>query len=54
LIDPYTNNPLGTLAKIQPSVTILAKFTASLPTGERVSIFYQTSVSSDKYDLPNN
>lgn len=54
LIDPYTNNPLGTLAKIQPTVSISAKFTASLPTGEQVSIYYQTSVSSDKYDIPNN
>ena len=39
--------------KLQPFVTIFAKFVANLPTGENVPIYYQTSVSSNQYDIPN-
>lgn len=54
--DPYTVTceDYSTKApKYQPVVAIAAKFVARLPTGEQVSIYYQTSVSSDKYDIPN-
>jgi prepilin-type N-terminal cleavage/methylation domain-containing protein len=52
LKDPYTQT--GGLAKVQPFVTIIIKFVVQLPTGEQVPIYYQTSVSSDKYDIPNS
>jgi len=51
LKDPYTTT--GGLAKVQPFVTIIIKFVVTLPTGEQVPIYYQTSVSSNKYDIPN-
>jgi prepilin-type N-terminal cleavage/methylation domain-containing protein len=52
--DPYTQTcPGNSYPKIQPFVTILMKFTAQLPTGEVVPVYYQTSVSSQKYDIPN-
>lgn len=48
--DPYVpGNPKG-----QPFVTMFFKFMAILPTGEQVPIFYQTSVSTSKYDIPNS
>jgi type II secretory pathway pseudopilin PulG len=50
--DPFNNNGAG-YVKIQPGVTIMMKFTAELPTKEKVSIYYQTSVSTNKYDIPN-
>ncbi len=37
---------------MQPVVTILIKFMTLLPTGESVPIYYQTSVSTNKYDIP--
>lgn len=49
--DPYTQS--GGYAKVQPFVTINIKFVAQLPTGEQVPIFYQTSVSTSRYDVPN-
>ena len=52
LKDPYTFT--GGLAKQQPFVTIVIKFTAKLPTGEQVPIYYQTSVSSNQYDIPSS
>jgi len=63
ICDPYTGTgtggpyctDYGTAApKIQPSVTILANFTIKLPTGEIKSIPYQTTISTDKYDVPNS
>ena len=57
LCDPYVPscaNYGNSYPKTQPYVTIIAKFTATLPTGEKVSIYYQTSVSSNKYDIPNH
>ena len=53
LLDPYTNLPVNSVPKTQPSVSFSVNFTAKLPTGETVPIYYQTSVSSDKYDIPN-
>ncbi len=60
LCDPFTSTcdwppgayPPGAYPKTQPFVTILMKFVAKLPTGEEVPISYQTSVSSQKYDIP--
>ncbi len=53
LTDPYTNLPVGSLPEVQPMVSFMIKFTAKLPTGEQLPIYYQTSVSSDLYDIPN-
>ena len=39
--------------KIQPNVLIMVRFTTKLPTGESVTINYQTSVSINKYNYPN-
>jgi type II secretory pathway pseudopilin PulG len=47
--DPYTTTP-----NIQPFVTIDANFRTVLPTGETVNIPYQTSVSTDVYDIPSS
>lgn len=49
--DPYVSG--GGFAKVQPFVVIILKFVVKLPTGETVPIYYQTSVSSNKYDIPN-
>jgi prepilin-type N-terminal cleavage/methylation domain-containing protein len=57
LCDPYTATcgaPYTGYPKIQPRVTIVIKFVTSLPTGEQVPIYYQTTVSSNKYDIPNH
>ena len=57
LCDPYTascTSYSSSYPKIQPSVTIIIKFVTSLPTGEQVPIYYQTTVSSNKYDIPNH
>jgi len=50
LKDPYT--PVGGFVGVQPFVNINIKFVAKLPTGESVSIYYQTTVSTNKYDIP--
>jgi prepilin-type N-terminal cleavage/methylation domain-containing protein len=50
LLDPYTpGNP-----KSHPFVTIVTKFTVRLPTGEQVPMYYQTTVATSKYDVPNS
>lgn len=55
ICDPYSIcTDYGGLPKIQPYVTIIVKFTTSLPTGEKVPIYYQTTVSENKYDIPNH
>lgn len=51
--DPYTKPAGGSVPKIQPTVVIIIKFVVLLPTGEQVSIYYQTAVSENKYDIPN-
>ncbi len=51
LKDPYTS--LGGYEKVQPFVTMNIAFVAKLPTGEEVPIYYQTTVSTNKYDIPN-
>lgn len=51
LKDPYTLT--GGLAKFSPVVSIIIKFVTKLPTGEQVPIYYQTSVSTSQYDIPN-
>lgn len=59
LEDPYYDPPPpgsggGRSIGRQPAVTIIMKAVALLPTGEKQDIYYQTTVSSDKYDIPNN
>jgi type II secretory pathway pseudopilin PulG len=57
ICDPYVANctDYGSAApKIQPVVTMLATFTIKLPTGETVSIPYQTTISTDRYDVPDS
>ncbi len=39
--------------KIQPFVAIAINFTIRLPTGEQSVVYYQTAISTDKYDVPN-
>lgn len=53
--DPYTDLPNAgsSLVGIQPMVTILLAAQVTLPTGETKSISYQTSVSTNVYDIPN-
>lgn len=53
LEDPYYTGA-GGLIRTQPFVTIIMKAVARLPTGEVQPIYYQTTISSDKYDIPNN
>lgn len=50
--DPFVAT--GGLAKIQPFVMITITAQVRLPTGETQDIYYQTSVSTNKYDLPNS
>jgi hypothetical protein len=50
--DPYSDLGGGVHARVQPSVTMAMKFVVELPTKEKVEILYQTSVSTNKYDLP--
>lgn len=53
--DPYASPPPGqSLPKIQPSVTIIMQFTSKLPTGETVTVPYQTTISTNNYDIPAN
>lgn len=49
--DPYTAT--GGYVKVQPFVVMMIKFVAQLPTGEKFPIYYQTTVSTNKYDIPN-
>lgn len=63
--DPYTLGPSATPAgpgclsyssnypRIQPYVTMFINFEVLLPTKEVVPIYYQTTVSSNKYDIPS-
>lgn len=50
--DPYTI--AGGLVKTAPAVSFFIKFIVTLPTGERVPIFYQTSVATNQYDIPSS
>ena len=52
LKDPYVT--AGGLAQTQPFAVFLVKAVVELPTGEKQEIFYQTAITSDKYDIPNN
>lgn len=53
LEDPYYKST-GGLIRTQPAVSLFMKVVAQLPSGDTFPIYYQTSVSSDKYDIPNN
>lgn len=46
--DPYTTSP----PKIQPSLTMVMQFTVTLSTGEKVIVPYQTTISTNNYDIP--
>jgi hypothetical protein len=58
--DPYENcnsaspnvYPNNEPPKIQPVVSLNMKLRVLLSTGETVSIYYQTTISSNKYDIP--
>ena len=50
-VHPYNDPYTLPYPKIQPFVTISVKFTVQLPTGEQQPIYYQTTVSSNKYDI---
>lgn len=50
--DPYTSS--SNRPKIQPSVTMVIQLTTKLPTGEVVKIPYQTTISTNNYDIPAN
>lgn len=50
---PYCTSYNNDFAKMQPSVTIAIKFVVQLPTGEQLPIYYQTTVSSRDYKVPN-
>lgn len=52
--DPETQCYSGEYPAIQPFVTIVMQFTVTLPSGEIRTIPYQTSVSTDQYDVPDN
>jgi hypothetical protein len=47
--DPYAIPSV----KIQPSVTLIIQFTVTLGTGEKVTIPYQTTISTNNYDIPS-
>lgn len=51
LKDPFVVT--GGYAKVQPFVVMNIKAQVNLPTGETQEIYYQTAVSTNKYDLPN-
>jgi prepilin-type N-terminal cleavage/methylation domain-containing protein len=56
LCDPYASSCTdysNTLARIQPMVQMNILFRITLPTGESVPILYQTTISTNKYDIPN-
>ncbi len=65
ICDPYLYSPSASPAgpgcfdyassypRIQPSVTMFIQFEVTLPTKEVVPIYYQTTVSSNKYDIPS-
>lgn len=52
VLDPYSNAS-GSFPKVAPLVSIIIKFVTQLPTGEQVPINYQTSVTPNQYDIPN-
>lgn len=53
--DPYTicADYGNSYPKTQPVVELMMKFVTELPTKEKVIINYQTTVSLNKYDIPN-
>lgn len=54
-VDPYSDlsdDGSGEFAKIQPMVAMTAEFEVELPTKEKVTMYYQTAVSVNQYDIP--
>jgi prepilin-type N-terminal cleavage/methylation domain-containing protein len=52
--DPYTTCAGGVYPAQQPVVVMALKFVLTLPTGEVVTLPYQTSVTTTVYDIPRN
>ncbi len=53
LRDPYTVPSRSELVEQEPLVTIVAKVSVTLPTGEVRTVPYQTTVSTYAYDIPS-
>ena len=53
LRDPYTVPGGSGLVEQEPLVTIMAKVSVTLPTGETRVVSYQTTVSTYAYDIPS-
>lgn len=55
--DPDTSGPsgcVGCIPGIQPSVTVVAQFELTAFTNSTSKINYQTTISTDVYDIPHN
>jgi prepilin-type N-terminal cleavage/methylation domain-containing protein len=52
--DPYSHDSSGVYPKQQPFVTMVLNFKIQLSTGEKVPIFYQTTLDTNKYDVPGH
>lgn len=52
--DPQTECDSGVYPAIQPYVTMVIRFKVTLPTGEERIIPYQTTISTDQYDIQDN
>lgn len=53
-VDPSTDCESQLCPSIQPYVTMVIRFKVTLPTGEERIIPYQTTISTDEYDTPDN
>lgn len=53
-VRPATDPYVAPYPKIQPFVSLTMKFVVTLPTGEIVTIPYQTSVSTEDYSVPHS
>jgi prepilin-type N-terminal cleavage/methylation domain-containing protein len=56
LCDPYNANCASygsNYPGIQPSLFMAIDFLSTLPTGEQTHIYYQTALSTDRYDIPS-
>jgi prepilin-type N-terminal cleavage/methylation domain-containing protein len=52
--DPFSTTCNGGLPEEQPSVTIALKFMVRLTTGEVVTLYYQTGITSSLTDIPSS
>ncbi len=51
--NPKTTCYSGDYPGIQPFVTIVMQFQVTLPSGETRTVPYQTTISTDQYDIPH-